>query len=366
MQLGPMGDEKLQWIERKLAGGDARGVEELLDEIERGSGKGPGTRYLRARAALLRGEQAPRSVAQVLSGLAQEEKSFHEAALGAARSWLAAGEDAHARFYARKLVGDKTAPESERLIAQEILEETTATAHSHLPPPIGEPDEAALRIAPARVPDFPTLGNVPPPMAVPVVPSLPPTGVHVVGPAAEPPVELQAAMRPAPVHAAPVRYAPELVESLPLPSGATEDALAANALPRTPLEARITMTRLSRDLARDYRLWYGKALRCSVLAIDAMQQHLVHRFTGASISDEGVAWELRRHGALMSEILARALGGVWVDIGPTEPGYWAMAVQPGMRTLPIGRIYRFVALGHREKDLVSYYLDIEARTRAGG
>jgi hypothetical protein len=124
------------------------------------------------------------------------------------------------------------------------------------------------------------------------------------------------------------------------------------------------MTRLARDLARDYRLWYAKTLRCNVLAIDAMQQHLAHRFVGASISQPAVAWELRRHGALLSEILSRALGGVWVDVAPSEPGYWAMMLPPATRSCPIGRVYRFVSLGHRERDLVSYYLDVEARARS--
>jgi len=40
-----------------------------------------------------------------------------------------------------------------------------------------------------------------------------------------------------------------------------------------------------------------------------------------------------------------------------------MSVPPATRTWPIGRVYRFVALGHTERDLVSYYLDIEARAR---
>lgn len=141
--------------------------------------------------------------------------------------------------------------------------------------------------------------------------------------------------------------------------------LGVNELPRTTLQARVAMTRLSRDLARDYRLWYGKAIRCNVLAIDAMQQHLSHRFTGAPITDEGVAWELRRHGAMLSEILARCLGAEWVDIGPSEPGYWAMTAPPQTRLYPIGRVYRFVSLGNRARDLVSYYLDLEARAREG-
>ena len=34
-------------------------------------------------------------------------------------------------------------------------------------------------------------------------------------------------------------------------------------------------------------------------------------------------------------------------MGPTEPGYWAMVVPPSTRLWPIGRVYRFVALGNR-------------------
>ncbi len=123
------------------------------------------------------------------------------------------------------------------------------------------------------------------------------------------------------------------------------------------------MTRLARSLGRDYRLWYGTTLRCNVLAVDAMQRHLTQRFAGASLADPKTADELLRHGALLSEILARALGGEWVDVAPTEPGYWAMLLPAAARCWPIGRVYRFVALGHRERDLVSYYMDLEARVR---
>jgi hypothetical protein len=160
-----------------------------------------------------------------------------------------------------------------------------------------------------------------------------------------------------------VRYEPELVESLALPMGAGEDVLAIGDWPTTPLQARTAMTRLARSLARDFRLWYGTTLRCNVLAVDAMQRHLAQRYAGATLGDPRVISELQRHGALLSEILARTLGGDWVDIAPTEPGYWAMFVPPATRCWPIGRVYRFLALGQSERDLVSYYLDIEARRR---
>jgi hypothetical protein len=159
------------------------------------------------------------------------------------------------------------------------------------------------------------------------------------------------------------RYNPELIESLPLPLGANESVLGPNELPTTPNQARVAMTRLARDLARDYRLWYAKTLRCNVLAVEAMQQHLANRYKGAPIGDPAVAWELRRHGALLSEIIARALDGDWTDVAPSEPGYWAMLIPPSTRSWPIGRVYRFVALGNTERDLVSYYIDLEARAR---
>jgi hypothetical protein len=129
------------------------------------------------------------------------------------------------------------------------------------------------------------------------------------------------------------------------------------------MHARIAMTRLARELGRDYRLWYGRTLRCDVHAVDTMQQHLLSRYLGASQNDPEVSRELRRHGALFSEILARALGGVWMEVASTEPGYWVMIVPPSVRTCPVGRVIRFVALGRQEKDLVSHFLDLDAGVR---
>jgi hypothetical protein len=394
MPLGPLADPEMRAIERLLASGKIDGVAERLDQLEQARGRLPGIRYLRARAALLRGEEPPRAIAQSLSELADEEKGFHEATLVAARTWLAAGEDAHARYFARRLFDDASAGDSERLVALEILEATTATDRSQLPPPTESsgPVSSVPPMPPtARLPTFPSLANVPPPLTLPPGPSFAPPPWTSASPppprpSPRPPAPRRSAPPPSPPPPAPSapppqahpsgtpeaqprprpaarRYEPELVESLSLPFGASESTLGVNDMPTTSLQARVALTRLARDLARDYRLAYGKTLRCNVLAVDAMQQHMSHRFEGAPISDPGIAWELRRHGALLSEIIARALGGVWVDIAPSEPGYWTMSVPPATRTWPIGRVYRFVALGHTERDLVSYYLDIEARAR---
>ena len=445
---GPIAGGEFAAIERQLAGGEASGVDERIDRLEALHGVSAGTRYLRARAALLRGDTPPLSVATMLSQIVDEDTRFHEASLLAARAWHAAGDSTRARYYARRIVEDPAASDGERLVALEILESTTTTHHSMTPPSVvidaptsGIAHVARPRVAHvtqmqlARVPLYPTLGGAPPPhvlpplspvnQAAPVEPEpvwdLRPQGRAQTGhrerldrdpplrgrpdvdqtdggrpdvdqidggfsdrepsdrrPRNRPPLDRereqpvreQPARGPSDRTAAPrgrptVRYDPELAESLALPHGATESMLGVNDLPTTAMQARVAMTRLARDLARDYRLWYAKTLRCNVMAVEAMQQHIANRFAGAPISDPGVAWELRRHGALLSEIAARALGGTWVDVAPSEPGYWEMLVPPGTRTRPIGRVYRFVALGNRERDLVSYYLDLDARVRKG-
>jgi hypothetical protein len=372
----PMADPALREIDRQLAAGDSTGVDARLDDLERAHGRIPGIRYLRARAALVRGDQSPQQVAASLSTLAGEQEHFHEAELVAARAWLAAGEDAHARYFARRLADDATAGESARLIALEILDETGKTTRSNAPPAVATapPVQPVPTIShfnaagPGRASVEPEveahvaiLDEGPAFRAAPPGASLPPTAaVHGSARVVEP-LPRGAVVRVG----APVRYDPELVESLALPYGASDDVLGIGETPTTPFEARVAMTRLARTVGRDYRLWYGASLRCNVIAVDLIQRHLAQRYVGASLADPKTTSELLRHGALLSEIIARALGGNWVDVSPTECGYWAMLVPPATRCWPIGRVYRFVALGHLERDLVAYYLDLEKRVRGG-
>ena len=51
-----------------------------------------------------------------------------------------------------------------------------------------------------------------------------------------------------------------------------------------------------------------------------MQRHLRGRFGQTHEADARLRDELFRHGALLSEIIARALHAEWVDITPSEPG----------------------------------------------
>ncbi|HEY1958254.1 MAG TPA: hypothetical protein VGH28_21705 [Polyangiaceae bacterium] len=281
---------------------------------------------LRRHSEMLRGENHLQAVAKFLSASATEA-SLPELAVLASRAWLAAGEKGHARFFARKLVEDVDAPDEVRLMALEILESTAPTNESRMPPPIDAhalDEKPAERIVPAPI----------------VIPSLPPL------PASE---KVLAVVPRAP--------AAEIVETMPLAKGLDETMLGAGDAVRTPKQAHVAMTRLARALARDYRLAYGTTLKTDPMAIEAMQRQLRRR-AGEAPREK----ELLRHGALFSEILARSLGAEWDDV-EGDPARWVMVVPPSTRVSPIARVMRFFERGHRESDLVAFFLELEKSAR---
>lgn len=155
----------------------------------------------------------------------------------------------------------------------------------------------------------------------------------------------------------------ELAEHLPLPPGIGAESMPADVLPKSVLEARVQFTMLARELGLDYRLKRGVDLRADVSGIEAMQSVLLETFPTRLVRTQDEAYELRRHGALLSEILARRLDADWLDISPNDIGYWAMIVPPDTRVWPFGRVARLVAMGHKERDLVSYFLELKSRAR---
>ena len=157
--------------------------------------------------------------------------------------------------------------------------------------------------------------------------------------------------------------ADELAEHLPLPPGLGNESRSFDALPKSVLEARVAFTLLARELGLDYRLKRGIELRADVSGIEAMQSVLLESFPDHIIRTNEDAYELRRHGALLSEILARRLEAEWIDISPNEVGYWAMIVPPDTRVWPFGRVARLVEMGHRERDLVSFFFELQGRAR---
>jgi hypothetical protein len=324
---------------------------------------------LRRHTDLLKGEAHLRDVAKFLSAMSGKSDSVPELAILAARAWLAAGEMGHARHVAKQLVANLATPDHVRLTALEILKSTAPTNESGQPPPVAmiepvpivvlssEPDRAAP--AGASLPPFaeeprPLIVEVMPAVAVTPFPRAAATARPHDEPTLSPPVERRATT---------FRLGrSEIVESLPLPAGVTEESFAEGDAPATPSQMRVAMTRQARALGRDYRLWYGTTLKTNAMAIEAMQRHLRRRFGdggGDAKTEKRLEVELTRHGALLSEILARILGGEWVDVSGDEPGRWAMTLGSSMRVWPIGRVYRFFRQGHRDADLVAFYLDLE-------
>ena len=168
---------------------------------------------------------------------------------------------------------------------------------------------------------------------------------------------------------APRPYRPhvaEPIESLSLPAGLREEMLPLGATPRTPQQARVWLVRLARDLARDYRLWYGFELRTDAIAVEKMQWHLATAVVAIGRRDEkALARELVRHGLVLGEIFTRALGASWVDLSGDRPGQWELFVPPAATVSPVLRVQRFVEQGMNETDLVALYLDLDAAQRRG-
>jgi hypothetical protein len=153
----------------------------------------------------------------------------------------------------------------------------------------------------------------------------------------------------------------ERAEALSLPPGLHGESVTS--VPTNPWEARIYFTQLSRELGRLYRAKLGVELRTDVRSIEILQRNLAEHFEAGELKTPEDEREVRLHGAFLSEILARRLGAEWTDLGVSEMGYWAMNVPPGTRVWPIGRVVRYVTMQHRERDLVSYFLELQARAR---
>jgi hypothetical protein len=96
-----------------------------------------------------------------------------------------------------------------------------------------------------------------------------------------------------------------------------------------------------------------------------MQRVLLERYADRAVTTPEAAEDVRRHGAFLSEILARTFGAYWVDIGPDDIGYWAMIVPPSTRVWPFGRVLRLIAMQHNERDLVAYFLELQGRASPG-
>jgi len=381
-ERGPLASADLWAIELALDAGDPFAASDALDRAERRHGRTPATTYLRARTSLVLRREPPKLIAERVSALALSMSSFQELSLLAAEAWVEAGEPRRAMPYARDLVEAAVVDEGLLLRAKAIL----ARAASGAPPPRTTLVDA-VTVAPQ--PSRPPQGSGPPPRtSFPDVPvslelgdlrrsapprissqppapgSVPPRTTPFMKGASLPPFRDEDPPARAPSILPPFPSSPdELVEYLSSPAG--DHAVARGARPRTPLEARLQHIAMAQELARDYRLQRGIVLRADLSGVEAIQTVLLETFPSRGIDTEEEARELRRHGAVLAEILARRLGAVWVDISPEDTGHWTMLVPPRTRIWPFGRVARFVAMAHRERDLVSYYLELERRMAPG-
>lgn len=501
---GPLADAELWNIEEQLSAGNAFGVIERLDAIDKKSGRHPATTYLRARASLVSGREPARVVAERATALAMAMTSFAECGLLAAEAWSAAGELRRAIPFARDLVSNPNVHEDLRARANRVVEAAekpervdtvprtsfegpaVGSKPSTLPPPPSPPppyepedsfdlvpvsrppprsisDELTLSLGPQRPPSQPAFPlSRPPPkptaarketplMSFSASPKLPSLPAVLSAPAHLPQAEQRTTTSPAfrgpphsarvsspisshsrgaidatrpressqmkvtspktgqqpaplaeparaPPHARQTRWIPaammhgaslppyrsdspdahvhvprapkipgsmrepEHAATLALPPGVTGSPAPADTLPTSLIDARVQFTFLARELAREYRNDLGVELRIDLGCIEAIQGRLLERYPAHKITTPSEALDVRKHGALLSEVLARTLDAFWVDIGPSDLGYWAMIVPPDTRVWPFGRILRLIALQHKERDLVAYYLELQSRS----
>jgi hypothetical protein len=480
---GPLADAELWSIEEQLSAGNAFGVIERLDAIDKRVGRQPATAYLRARASLLTGREPPRVIAERVAALAMSMTSFGECELLAAEAWCAAGEARRAIPFARDLVSNPNAHDELRARALQIVEaaehperveadtpprgsESLRAKPSTRPPPASPPppydldldledsfdvapssrpsprsisDELRLdpRSAPSRPTPLPAILSAPkslprldqrsssgqalrgpPPLSSARQGAIHPTSgrgssqmkiaipatvrersaryastpeTRRITPRAMPAQAPELDMRPAQwaldalmqgaslppyrsdspgahIH---IPKAPKLpvnvresehAATLALPPGLTGVPAPADTLPSSVIDARVQFTFLARELAREYREELGVELRIDLSGVEAIQARLLERYPERKITTLAEALDMRKHGALLSEILARTLDAFWVDIAPSDLGYWAMVVPPQTRVWPFGRILRLIEMQHKERDLVAYYLELQSRT----
>jgi hypothetical protein len=389
---GPLSGNGLWAIEMRLSRGETDGVAQELDEIERRQGRLPGTIYLRARAALLAHDEDPRALAERMSELSSSMPSFHELELLTAQAWTAAGDGRRAKAFARDLMDNGQAPESVREIARQILR-TLATQPPTAAPPASNPSAGGSGNSYPAIPR-------PPPTPSGVQDGLPIAerlvGLVSMRPSQPPPTPREAhearerATWRAPSSEPAAQYRVERSEPIRARMRSSHPAIAdevepletismppglhgvvpphADEPPRTPASARVFCTMLTRELGRELRTRHAVEVSSSLEGLELAQRFLRERMGEGRPPSRDDERELLRNGAFVSELLARRLGARWIDLESESSSRWAMGVPTErgdeiIRIWPFARVHRFVNMGHRERDLVSYALELEVRTQ---
>lgn len=402
---GPLSDPVAWSIESQLSSGDLEGAMGRISDLERRHGATPSVTYLRSRASLLLRQEAPEVIAERVSMLAAKA-SFDELELLAAQAWMAAGNAGRALPYARVLAQNPRAPLEVRSNARRIVaaaERASAapkspsgrafpdepvTPHSHHPQHLGPRPASGIEERRDSLPAV--LFSSAPPASAPAtpraedleiatsrsqgdprkVPTLAPPPSRAApdgasGPGASGPI-MKGASRPAmrsvsneiDIPSLPSELS-ELAEELEEPPASRDTTEAARSLH----DARIECTAMARELGRLYRMQLGLVIRTDVASLETIQTQLRERYRDKGVRSQAAAMDVRRHGAFLAEMLARTVAARWTDVGPSELGYWEMTLPAGLHVWPFARVLRLISMGDRERDLVSYYLELYARSR---
>ncbi len=161
--------------------------------------------------------------------------------------------------------------------------------------------------------------------------------------------------------------ASETLETLGLPPGAvdaqSEPASSPTEPPRTPLDARVYCTLLARDLGRTLRELHGTEPRCDVDGLEIAQRYLREAVPDAGLRtlrpDEQRL--VTRHGALLSELLARQPGGTVggprgrrpAALGDAGPLAFAIRAHPGVALRARDALRSNGTQGARPRELLS-------------
>jgi len=422
---GPLSDPVAWSIEAQLDAGDAQGAIRRIDGLEREHGSIPSVVYLRSRASLILQQEDPLLIAERVSMLAAKS-SFDELELLAAQAWAAAGNMGRALPFARVVATNPRAHDELRTRARRLVElaeskrpsvparrlETPTPSmgfsspptsgarerrtpsrgpsrpsapryHSPLPavlapPSSGVPATRNITVRPTEASDQRLIETMPPPPSPPPVDgdseaialSVSSELEVIDGPALEKSGERRSlkkgisrpAFRAVSNDATPPSLAIGRLESAERLEDPTPPPSLADARVRAAHEARLRCTALSRELGKLYRMQHGIELRTDVGSIEAMQSELLSRYQNTGVKTAAATADVERHGAFLSELLARTLRATWADVSPQELGHWTMFVPPDTRVWPFARVLRFVTMGSRERDLVAYFLELHARS----
>lgn len=416
---GPLSDPVAWSIESQLSAGDLEGAMARISDLERRQGATPSVTYLRSRASLLLRQEAPEVIAERVSMLAAKA-SFDELELLAAQAWMAAGNAGRALPYARVLAQNPSAPMEVRSNALRIVAAAERASKSPSAPPRSPsgrvfPDEPVTprggrQIVPRTESGIaanarreerydsplpavlePSYSSVMPPASGPLTPRAEDLEVATARSSDDP--RKIPTLAPPPSHAtlggSPAngdsrsnvmkgasRPAMRSVSNeLDIPNIPAEQSEVAEELEEPAVlsgkndrtralhDARIECTAMARELGRLYRMQHGVVIRTDVASLEVIQTQLRERYRDKGVRSQAAAMDVRRHGAFLSEMLARTVGARWTDVSPSELGYWEMTLPVGLHVWPFARVLRLLSMGDRERDLVSYYLELYARSR---